>query len=386
MSQNTLQQQNPIFNPDNFTGNDNTRDTFPNITILPRNQTTRPTTEERFETVFNSIFSPNQKECNTQINPTELCYPRELPCIYEFLQGCTPRNTEDLVYGPHCTQHTHSSNRTFLPVGTQNSVNMQSIYIKPVSCEQNLFIWSFLTKLSYSEAKQIISYMNLDSIESNNLAKFLVAGSRARGTEDNSEEYQKFTTYLSSYCQSAIKCLAAIPERDKILIPTILSETFLNENMGNSIINDIVKRKKADGMSFQKISEEDTLFYIPMTMFNILDQINFLSFRIYCGFKRLTLASNVSLRNRNMIIGIGLPIRNSLSRAEIGKLKAHYSDGIYKLLINAHGNAVHFNYDFLVLLTVPNETNANISPQVFIAKRKFLDLKLDIEKLDDPYC
>lgn len=341
--------------------------------------------EITYDTLINLVFAPSQGECN-QILPTDICINKELPCFYEFLETCTAHRDEDLVYGLYCLRHTNATNRTFTAMGTQNTVNMQPISLKTATCERNMFLWSFLTNVTYAKAKDLISFMNISTNESSNLAKFIMAVSEPRGTRQNSEEFQSLQLYLSAYCQAAIKCLDAIPDRDKIIIPINMSTSFLYENRHNNLIADIKNKGARKEISTQTINANSTQYFVPLSMLNILDQINLLSFRMYCGVGRIALAPNVSISNNSIFVGSGLSIRNALSNVDIGKLKSHYPDSIYRLIRNIHGDNVHNNYDILVLLAVPSNVNISINPQLFIAKRKFIKLHFDLDKLEKYNC
>ncbi|WBR61464.1 hypothetical protein [Drosophila suzukii associated hytrosavirus 1] len=336
----------------------------------------------KFDTLINSIFSSaTHKECNQSL-PMNVCSHKELPCFYEFLQTCTPRREEDLVYGLYCLRHTNATNRTFAAMGTQTTVDMQPIYLKTATCERNMFLWSFLTNVTYAKAKELISFMNISTSESSNLAKFIMAISEPFGQRQNSEEYQRLHQYLSAYCQNAIKCLEAIPDRDKILIPINMSQKFITENVGNRLISDIIERAGKGDYSVQSVNQTTSQIFVPLTSLNILDQINLLSFRMYCGIGRVSLAPNVSITAERIYIGSGLSIRNALSSVDITKLRSYFPDYIYRLIRNVHGDNVHNNYDILVLLAVPSSVNTSINPQIFIAKRKYLLSTFDIDKLD----
>lgn len=337
---------------------------------------------EKFDTLLNSIFSSTtQSECN-QINALNICGHKELPCFFEFLQSCSPRREEDLVYGIHCLRHLHATNRTVITMATQSSVDLQPMFMKTASCEKNIFLWSFLTNLSYPQAKELISFMNIGTAESSNLAKFMMAVSEPYGRRQNSEEYQRLYQYLSAYCQNAISCIETIPDRDKILIPVIMTNKFREDNSQNRLISDISDKIAKKELSFQKINDSTHQVFIPLKYFNILDQINLLSFRIYCGIGRISLAPNVSVTCERVYIGSGLSIRNTVSTLDISKMRSVMPDTIYRIVKSIHGTNVHSNYDVLVLLAVPVSTCSSISPQIFLAKRKFLTSSFDIDKLD----
>nr|QXE96906.1 hypothetical protein [Drosophila-associated salivary gland hypertrophy virus] len=338
--------------------------------------------ESRFDTLLNSIFSSaTQKECTQQL-PMNVCSHKELPCFFEFLSTCSPRREEDLVYGLYCLRHTNATNRTFAAMGTQTTVDMQPIYLKTAVCERNMFLWSFLTNLTYARAKELISFMNISTSESSNMAKFIMTVSEPFGQRQNSEEYQRLSQYLSAYCQNAIKCLESIPDRDKILIPIIFTDQFIVENAQNRLVWDILDKAKKEKLSVQTVNSTSIQVFVPLTMLNILDQINLLSFRMYCGIGRVSLAPNVSITGERIYIGSGLSIRNALSSVDITKLRSFYPDNIYRLIRSVHGDNVHNNYDILVLLAVPQNVSVAINPQIFIAKRKYLISTFDIDKLD----
>lgn len=342
--------------------------------------------DQGFDTLLNSIFASNtQKEC-TQILPMNVCSFKELPCFFEFLQTCTPRREDDLVYGIYCLRHTNATNRTYTAMGTQTTVDMQPIYLKPANCERNMFLWSFLTNVTYARAKELISFMSISTMESSNLAKFIMAGSEPFGSRHNSEEYQRINQYLSAYCQNAIKCLETITDRDKILIPITVTNAFITENKKNNLLADILGKAARKELSSQTVNPSTIQIFVPLSMLNILDQINLLSFRIYCGVGRVALAPNCSITNECIYIGTGLSIRNALSSVEISKLRSFYPDNIYKIIREVHGDSVHNNFDVLVLLAVPSNLNISISPQIFIAKRKYLLHTFDIDKLDIVSC
>lgn len=334
----------------------------------------------QFDTVLNVIFSSSQRECNQNLSEN-ICLSsgKELPCFFEFLNSCSSKRDEDLVYGLYCLRHTNSTYRTYAAIGTQTTVNMQPIYLRPATCEKNMFLWSFLTKVPYQKAKEMISFMNISITESGNLAKFIEIVSEEYGSRQNSEEYQRLNQYLSAYCQHAIKCLESIPDRDKILIPIRMSEQFIEQNKMNKLVANITTRTD---ISRQQIGSKFKEYYVPLTMLNILDQINLLSFRIFCGIDRISLAPNVSITCERIYIGTGLSIRNAISNVDISKLRSHYPSNIYTLIRNIHGDNVHNNYDVLVLLALPNDTDTTINPQIFIAKRIFINSHFDIDKLN----
>lgn len=335
-----------------------------------------------FDTLINSIFSSStQAECQ-QSAVVNICGSKELPCLYEFLGTCSPRRDDDIVYGTFCLKHTNCMNRTFTPMATQTSVDIQPISLKTAACEKNMFLWSFITNLSYPRAKELISFMNISTVESSNLAKFLMAVSEPFGQRQNSEEYQRLNQYLSMYCQHAIKCLESIPDRDKIMIPIVMGDKFTTENGKNRMIADILDKMQKKQYSSQSIGNNVNQVFVPLKSLNILDQINLLSYRMYCGIGRVSLAPNVSITGGRIYIGSGLSIRNALTSVDISKLRSVYPDNIYRIIRNVHGDNVHNNYDILVLLAVPATINMAINPQIFIAKRKYLVSSFDIDKLD----
>lgn len=259
---------------------------------------------------------------------------------------------------------------------------MQPIYLKTAVCEKNMFLWSFLTNVSYPRAKELISFMNISTTESSNLAKFLMAVSEPHGHRQNSEEFQRMYQYLSAYCQSAIKCLEAVPDRDKILIPILFTRKFVENNARNRMVNDIITKSEAGTYAMQRVNDDARQIFVPLSSLNILDQVNLLSFRMYCGIGRVGLAPNVSITGDRVYIGSGLSIRNAISSVDITKLRSVYPDSVYRLIRKVHGDSVHNNYDILVLLAVPNAPNIVINPQIFIAKRKYIIASFDIDKLD----
>lgn len=381
MSQSYQQQQTSTFRDASLNVQQTRGSGSSSITLDPAN---RPPQQpgEKFDTLLNSIFSSTtQSECN-QINALNICGHKELPCFFEFLQSCSPRREEDLVYGIHCLRHLHATNRTVITMATQSSVDLQPMFMKTATCEKNIFLWSFLTNLSYPQAKELISFMNIGTAESSNLAKFMMAVSEPYGRRQNSEEYQRLYQYLSAYCQNAISCIETIPDRDKILIPVIMTNKFREDNSQNRLISDISDKINKKELSFQKINDFTNQVFIPLKYFNILDQINLLSFRIYCGIGRISLAPNVSLTCERVYIGSGLSIRNTVSTLDISKMRSVMPDIIYRIVKSIHGTNVHSNYDVLVLLAVPVSTCSSISPQIFLAKRKFLTSSFDIDKLD----
>lgn len=353
------------------------------ITTSGGSQATQSASEcRKFDTLLNSIFSSStHKECN-QTLPMNVCSYKELPCFFEFLQTCSARREEDLVYGLYCLRHTNVTNRTFAAMGTQTTVDMQPIYLKTANCERNMFLWSFLTNVTYAKAKELIAFMNISTTESSTLAKFIMAVSEPFGQRQNSEEYQRLHQYLSAYCQNAIKCLETIGDRDKILIPINMTSKFIADNANNRIVSDIVDKAVSGELSVQSVNKSTSQIFVPLSMLNILDQINLLSFRMYCGIGRVALAPNVSITGERIYIGSGLSIRNALSTVDITKLRSFFPDHIYRLIRNVHGDNVHNNYDVLVLLAVPSTINISINPQIFIAKRKYLVATFDIDKLD----
>lgn len=339
-----------------------------------------------FETLINSVFSSkSQRDCITNI-PLNVCNAKELPCFFEFLQTCTPRRDEDLVYGTNCLRHLNVTNRTFTAIGTQTTVDMQPIFTKPATCEPNIFLWSFLTNVSYAKAKDLISFMNISTAESNQLAKFIMAVSEPYGKRQNSEEYQRLNQYLSAYCQHAIRCLDGIPDRDKILVPIHFTTSFGAENMENAVVESILTKADNKLYSHQIINENTIQVFVPLTALNLLDQINLLSFRINCGVGRVSLAPNVSITTDRVYVGTGLSIQNAISTVKIGKMRSNQPELIYRLITNVHGSEVHNNYDTLVLLAVPDNLQNSIHPPIFIAKRMFLSQTFDIEKLDTQFC
>lgn len=336
------------------------------------------------ETLLNGIFSPKTyQDCSSQ-TPMVNCGYKELPCFFEFLGNCSPRKEDDLVYGLYCLRHTNATSRTFAAMGTQTTVDMQPISLKTATCEKNMFLWSFLTNLDYSKAKELVSFMSISTNDASNLSKFMMAVSESYTQRSNSEEYQRLHQYLSAYCQSAIACIQSIPDRDKILIPVFFTKQFLEDNSSNKLIDEILNLKTKGQLSFEQPSVNLWRIYIPLTMFNLLDQINLLSFRMYCGIGKVSLAPNCGITNERILIGEGLAIRNALSSVEISKLRAFFPDAIYKALRCIHGDSVHFNFDILVLCVVPaNNVQTCVNPQIFIAKRKFQTTTLfDIDKLD----
>ena len=132
----------------------------------------------------------------------------------------------------------------------------------------------------------------------------------------------------------------------------------------------------------QTVTNDVTQFFVPLSMLNILDQINLLSFRMYCGIGRISLAPNVSVTGDRIFIGSGLSIRNALSSVQISKLRSYYPDNIYRIIRNVHTDSVHQNYDILVMLAVPANINIAINPQIFLAQRKYVSPTFDVEKLD----
>lgn len=336
----------------------------------------------KFDTLINSIFaSTTQRECN-QTLPMNVCTHKELPCFFEFTQNCTPRREDDLVYGTSCLRHTNAKNITYAPIGTQTTVDMQPISLKPAVCERNMFLWSFLTNVTYARAKELLSFMNISTAESNSIAKFISAVSEPFGSRHNSEEYQRLHQYLSAYCQSAIKCIESIPDRDKILIPITMTNTFINENSQNNLVADIIAKAKNNQLSKQEVNNSTMQIFVPLSMLNIIDQITILSFRMYCGIGKISLAPNCTITDERIYLGSGLSIHNALSTVEITKLRAFYPEDIYRLIRNVHGDSVHNNYDILVLLAVPDNIYISIAPQIFIAKRKYISATFDIDKLD----
>lgn len=336
-------------------------------------------TARPFDTVLNVIFSSSQQECNQNVSMNACSTNRELPCFYEFLNSCSHKRDEDLVYGLYCIRHTNAAFRTYAAIGTQSTVDMQPIFLRPATCEKNMFLWSFLTKVTYQKAKEMISFMNISTTESSNLAKFIETVSEEYGARQNSEEYQRLNQYLSAYCQHAIKCLESISDRDKILIPIKMSTVFKEENKMNKLVASIIDRRD---ISWQTIDNRFTEYYVPLTMLNILDQINLLSFRMFCGIDRISLAPNVSITCGRLYIGSGLSIRNAHSSVDISKLRSRYPSNIYTLIRNIHGDSVHNNYDVLVLFALPSDKNITVNPPIFIAKRIFLDSHFDIDKLN----
>lgn len=339
-----------------------------------------------FDTLINSIFSPKSKQdCNTPL-PLNVCTAKELPCFYEFLNTCTPRREDDLVYGTKCLRHLNVTNRTYTAIGTQTSVDMQPIFTKTATCEPNLFLWSFLTNVSYAKAKDLISYMNISTTESNQLAKFIMAVSEPQ-KRDNSLEFQLILQYLSAYCQHAIRCLDTIPDRNKILVPINFTQSFLEENFLNSMMYNIIDLSKDSVLSSQNINDNGTIqIFVPLSSLNLLDQINLLSFRIHCGVGRVSLAPNVSVTGDRVYIGTGLSIHNAISTVKISKMRSVQPDALYRLIVAVHGDEVHNNYDTLVLLTVPDSVNSTLHPPIFLAKRIFVGQPFDIEKYDTLMC
>lgn len=341
---------------------------------------------ELYDTLINSVFaSSTQPECQQANTYNNICSQKELPCIFEFLGTCSPRREDDVVYGNSCLKHNNDASRTFTPMASQTTVDMQPISLKIAACEKNMFLWSFVTNLSYAKAKELISFMDIGTVESSNLAKFLMVVSEPMGQRVNSEEYQRLYQYLSVYCQHAIKCIESIPDRDKILIPIVMGEKFLMENKRNRLVSDIYNKAINQKLySYQTIGNTNNVYqiFVPLKALNILDQINLLSYRIYCGVGRTALSPNVSVTNDRIIIGSGLSIRNALTSVDISKLRSMYPENIYRIIRNVHGDNVHNNYDVLVLLAVPNNVNFSISPQIFIAKRSYITSTFDIDKLD----
>lgn len=336
---------------------------------------------DSFVTLVNSIFASNREECYRTYSTT--CADKALPCLFEFNNSCTPKN-DDLVYGTYCLRHTNATNRTYIPIGSQTSVDMQPIYIRPATCENNMFLWSFITNVSYAKAKLLASFMDISVIESQNLAKFISILSERHDGRDNTAEFQRLKQYLSIYCEFALKSLESVPDRDKILVPVYMSNKFVEDNKKNQLVQNIQAMMKRNELTHQAVDTSTHLVYIPLNMFNLLDQINFLSFRMYCGVGQISLAPNCSVNGLRVVIGTGLSIKNALSPVDITKLKSHYSDQIYRTIRNIHGDTVHNNYDVLVLLVVPGSTGSTISPQIFIANRRYVNSYFDIEQLHSP--
>lgn len=335
------------------------------------------------DTMINSIFSSTTHPDCQPISLNNICVTRELPCIFEFLGTCSSRREDDIVYGNACLKHNNDMSRTFTPLASQTSVDMQPISLKVAACEKNMFMWSFLTNVSYAKAKDLISFMNISTTESMTLAKFIMAVSEPMGKRNNTEEYQRLQQYLSIYCQQAIKCIESVPDRDKILIPIIMGQKFRNENKRNKLVNEIFKNALETKIySHQKVGTDLYQIYVPLKALNILDQLNILSYRMYCGIGRVSLAPNVSVTGERIYIGSGLSIRNALTSMDISKLRSVYPENIYRIIRNVHGDNVHNNYDVLVLLAVPPNTTTSINPQIFIAKRTYVVASFDIDKLD----
>lgn len=342
--------------------------------------------ERTFDTLINTIFSPTPNDCQ-QNYATTICYAQELPCFYAFLDTCSPKQDDDLVYGISCLRHTNIAHRTFTTMKTHNSVNMQPISLKPATCERNMFLWSTLTNVSYARAKDLISFMGLNTLESNNLARFIMSVSEPHGSRQNSEEYQRLYQYLSAYCQYAIKCLDAITDRHKIVIPLDLTDNFITQNKSNNFLAEIINKANNNTINHQTLNDNSKKYYVPLTMFNIIDQLHLLSYRIFCGVGRIGLAPNVSIANGNIFVGSGLTIKNYVNKVDISKLRAYYPEPIYRTIRHIHGDNVHSNFDVLVLLAVPSGPNVFINPQIFIAKRKYLTSTFDVEKLENLiYC
>lgn len=333
-----------------------------------------------FDTVINRIFASNtQRDCSNGLSGTA-CGLKELPCFFEFTGACSARRAEgDICYGLYCLRHTNATNRTFTVIGSQNTAAMQPIPLKSGACEKNMFLWSFLTKVSYARAKELVSFMNISTEESGQLAKFISAVSEPVGSKQNSEEFQRLSQYLSAYYQSAIKCIESIPDRDKILIPINFSPAFSAQTTGNKLVTDILQN---NDLSYQTLSTGVMQTFVPLNMLNILDQINILSFRIYCGVGRIALAPNCSITGDRIYLGAGLSIRNSLNTVDIAKVLQEHPEAMYRLIRSVHGDNVHNNYDVLVMLAVPDSVNSVVNPQLFLAKRKFLVPTFDVDKLD----
>lgn len=340
--------------------------------------------EKSFDTLINCIFTSTQNECAPNAM-TSICGYHELPCFFQFLNCCSPKK-DDLVYGLFCLRHTGCMSRTFVTMVSENTVQLQPVSLKKAKCERNMFLWSFLTNVNYGNSKELISFMELHTNESNMLAKFIRIVSEPYGSQNNSEEYQRLHQYLSTYCQYAIKCLESIPDRHKIIIPIDMTTNFINKNKGNNLLDDIIRKANEKKISVQQIQANTSKYFVPLTMLNILDQLQILSFRIRCGAGRVVLAPNVGIVEDCIRLGYGIPIRNYANKIPIDKLLNNYSESVYKTIVSVHGNSVHINLDALVLFAVPENPNSFISPQVFVAKRKFLLTTFDVEGLSPQLC
>lgn len=335
-----------------------------------------------FDTLVNSIFSPAlSKECATTPYMNSCTASRELPCFFEFLRGCSPQQEADLVYGLYCMKHTHDSNRTFVPIGNQHSVNLEPVYLRPAKSEKNIFLWSFLTNVSYVKARELSAFMNLSTIDASKISKFIMTLSEPQNNRDNSADYQILSQYLSAYCQHAIKCIETIQDREKLSIPMYLSENFFERNKRNRIVNEIKTQMSTNQISHEKI-DGYYMVYVPLTMLNILDQIQLLSFRMYSGPSRSTLAANVTVYGERVVIGCGLGINNTLSPVDIKTLRSNHPEKLYQIIKRIHGDSVQINLDILVLLSVPSQMNSIVKPQIFVAQRIFLSIHFEIDKLD----
>ena len=297
------------------------------------------------------------------MNSSRLCDYAELPFIFEFAGVCSKSSKEGCVYGTTCLEHTNSSGRSYAMLKTANVADLQPIALRQFQCSQNLFLYSFLTNVSLTTAQSLLSYMDkLNSEEMQSLVKFISIISESEENRPVSQEYQNLKVYLNHYCAAALNVLKRYPERNRIQIPIVMSEGLKNMAAQNAFyqrINYLIANNK---INYSKTSDREDavkIAFVPLSEFNILDQLNMLSLRIFTEVGRMTLSPNAALIDTNIMFGYGNPILDyPESMSDLRRMNQYFGPKTMEKICESHGKRMHYNLQVIVLQAVAIGENA----------------------------
>lgn len=350
---------------------------------------TRPTNEDntpsasvtqsdpnRFTTYINSIFVA--RYCENDMVNNGACTTIKMPCLGEFTGTCTG----ELFFGNYCLCHNYIlCDRTYALMRTNdNEAQPMPVSTKKAIASPSFILWSGITDVSFTEAYAMLNH--LEHEERTKWANFISVVSKKQGTNVNSTEFAELGKFLNDYASSAIRFLQPyrqIIENLNVLVFVAKDKPAFKKNKFFEGYTEVNVTNAASGGDGNNEPEPLSVLEIPMSKFNLLDQIQLLSYNIHTTVESISQIPNVGVYYNMFVHGIGRPIYNFAQKVS-PKLANSYPPETMEYLRKQFGTNVQINLDPLTLCLTP-KTNNVTKPLIAVGPLRKIHTQLQINKI-----
>lgn len=305
---------------------------------------------------FYSNATNDQQNCYNNVENTGVC-------VLALTNQCSPTNT---IYGGYCKSHNQQIRKIYpFTMDIKQRRDVRQFSTIPITKGEILTLGILTSTLKIGttprEIDLMLKHSEISSDHRELVCKFYSELSFPSGSQATSPAQCNFQQYMNILVASVLGQLVRDTDAMKnVTIQTIFSPSHVKELSTNKWFHKIQTMANQGLIRAQLPSASDlnTVYYIPLIEFNMLDIMALRSYYIDIQINQTGYAPNVTIINGQFAHGIGYGIPNAVALNNINKTSCGFSSHPENVIaaINRDHEATLTNLDVLTISAWPAST------------------------------